>query len=147
MITALPVDHSIPAVAYVIQSDTGTLVFSGDTGRSIAFIKALNQLPKLDHLIIETSFNDSEEALAKISGHLSPALLVQELEQLHHPAAQVWITHLKPDGGQSIFDEITRSEILGATSRNTIKDLKRGYRDLFLGGYMPVDRIDILDVM
>jgi len=131
LITALPVDHSIAAVAYAIESDTGTLVFSGDTGRSIAFIKALNSLSQLDHLIIETSFNDSEEALANISGHLSPALLAQELQQLQHPAAQVWITHLKPDGGQSIFDEITRSEILGATSQNTIKDLKRGVEICF----------------
>lgn len=121
LITALPVDHSIPAVAYAIESDSGTLVFSGDTGSSIEFFKALNQLPKLDHLIIETSFNDSEEALAKISGHLSPALLAKELAQLNHPTAQVWITHLKPDGGQSIFDEIA-----GTTGPHQIKDLKRG---------------------
>ena len=125
-ITALPVDHSIPAVAYAIESDSGVLVFSGDTGRSIEFIKNLNHLPRLDHLIIETSFNDSEEALAKISGHLCPALLVKELEQLNHTATQVWITHLKPDGGQSIFDKITRLEIVGSSGKSKIKDLKRG---------------------
>jgi ribonuclease BN (tRNA processing enzyme) len=134
LITALPVDHSIPAVAYAIESDSGTLVFSGDTGSSVDFIKTVNQLPKLDHLIIETSFNDSEEALAKISGHLSPTLLGRELEQLNHPSAQVWITHLKPDGGQSIFDEITQSEMTGATSaidQPKIKDLKRGIKISF----------------
>jgi ribonuclease BN (tRNA processing enzyme) len=125
-ITALPVDHSIPAVAYAIESDSGTLVFSGDTGRSVEFMKNLNQLPKLDHLIIETSFNDSEEVLAKLSGHLSPALLAQELAQLKHPKAQVWITHLKPDGGQSIFEEITGTEGL-----HQIKDLKRGVEIFF----------------
>jgi ribonuclease BN (tRNA processing enzyme) len=126
LITALPVDHSIPAVAYAIKSDSGTLVFSGDTGRSVEFMKNLNQLPKLDHLIIETSFNDSEEVLAKLSGHLSPALLAQELAQLKHPKAQIWITHLKPDGGQSIFDEITVTKGL-----HQIKDLKRGIEILF----------------
>lgn len=129
LITALPVDHSIPAIAYAIESDSGVLVFSGDTGSSIRFIKTLNQLPKLDHLIIETSFNDSEEALAKISGHLSPALLAAELEQLNHPNAQVWITHLKPDGGQLIFDEIIHSEMTGAketSNQSKLKELRRG---------------------
>ncbi len=109
-ITALPVDHSIAANAYAISSTTGTLVFSGDTGVSDAFWKAVNQQKQLKHLIIETSFLDHEEALAIISGHLSPSLLIAELDKLDpqacHPEAKIWVCHLKPDGGDAIMQEI-----------------------------------------
>jgi cAMP phosphodiesterase len=109
-ITALPVDHSIAANAYAISSDTGTLIFSGDTGVSELFWKAVNQQKQLKHLIIETSFLDQEEKLAIISGHLSPSLLMSELSKLDplvcHPEAKIWVCHLKPDGGDAIMQEI-----------------------------------------
>ena len=109
-ITALPVDHSIAANAYAISSDTGTLVFSGDTGVSEDFWKAVNQQKQLKHLIIEASFLDQEEVLAVISGHLCPSLLMSELSKLDpkacHPEAKIWVCHLKPDGGDAIMQEI-----------------------------------------
>lgn len=109
-ITALPVDHSITANAYAISSDTGTLVFSGDTGVSEDFWKAVNQQKQLKHLIIETSFLDQEEKLAMISGHLSPSLLMSELGKLDpqacHPEVKIWVCHLKPGDGDAIMHEI-----------------------------------------
>ncbi len=125
-ITALPVDHSIPAVAYALQSAQGTLVFSGDTGTSAQFIAALNTLTDLHHLIIETSFNDSEEALAKISGHLAPTLLTEELRALQHPDLQIWISHLKPDGGHSIYAEIAEAPFVKENFKHHIHHLQRG---------------------
>ena len=112
-ITPLQVDHSIAANAYAIESDTGALVFSGDTGVSDQFWSAINRtIPegKLKHLIIETSFLNAEENLASISGHLTPKLLIQELKKLDliacHPDFQIWVCHLKPDGGEAIMTEI-----------------------------------------
>lgn len=109
-INALPVDHSIAANAYAICSESGTLVFSGDTGVSEEFWKAVNQQKQVKHLIIETSFLDQEEVLAVISGHLSPSLLMSELSKLDpkvcHPDIKIWVCHLKPDGGDAIMQEI-----------------------------------------
>jgi len=117
-IIALPVDHSIAANAYAIESDTGALVFSGDTGSSNQFWDAVNRtipMKKLRHLIIETSFLNAEEKLASISGHLSPKLLIQELGkldlQVSHPDLQIWISHLKPDGGEDIMTEISHEAL------------------------------------
>ena len=85
-------------------------MFSGDTGVSDDFWKAVNQQKQLKHLIIETSFLDQEEVLAVISGHLSPSLLISELRKLDpqacHPDAKIWVCHLKPDGGDAIMQEI-----------------------------------------
>ena len=109
-ITALPVDHSITANAYAIDSGSGTLIFSGDTGVSDDLWKAINQQKQIKHIIIETSFSDHEEALAIVSGHLSPALLMKELDKLDSKSCdsslQVWVCHLKPDGGDAIMQEI-----------------------------------------
>ena len=117
-ITALPVDHSIAANAYAVESDKGALVFSGDTGSSDQFWDAINRTipPKhLRHLIIETSFLNAEEKLASISGHLSPRVLIQELgklgSQVFHPDLQIWISHLKPDGGEDIMTEISHEAL------------------------------------
>ncbi|MBU3617844.1 3',5'-cyclic-nucleotide phosphodiesterase [Polynucleobacter sp. JS-Fieb-80-E5] len=107
--TALPVNHSIAANAYAISSDSGALVFSGDTGVSDAFWQSVNQQKNLKHLIIETSFLDQEE-LAIITGHLSPSLLMGEIAKLDQQVAasdlQIWICHLKPDVGDVIMKEI-----------------------------------------
>jgi ribonuclease BN (tRNA processing enzyme) len=43
-ITAVPVDHTVPAVGYCLDSGSASLVFSGDTGPCDAFWQALNRL-------------------------------------------------------------------------------------------------------
>lgn len=127
-IVALPVNHSIPANAYSITSGLGnSLVFSGDTGASVEFWKCINELKQLKHLIIETSFNDSDEELAQISGHYSPQLLLQDIKQLEQRNLEIWITHLKPDGGESIYDEVlTRINENGDFAYPLPKKLNRG---------------------
>lgn len=124
-ITALPVAHSIPAIGYAVESGDGMLVFSGDTGPSEAFWLSVNQLKNLKHLLIETSFTDSEEGLAKLSGHLSPKLLATELANLISTTAKIWVSHLKPDGGKSIVEEITQSTMLAQAIKNRISELSR----------------------
>ncbi len=123
-ITALPVSHSIPANGYWIDSGSGALVFSGDTGPSIAFWNAINakvneiaerEMSKgigkgkddsyLKHLIIETSFTNTEHKLAKLSGHYHPQSLATDLEHLKSNCP-IWITHLKPDESTLILHEI-----------------------------------------
>lgn len=89
-ITALPVNHSIPANAYWIDSGEGALVFSGDTGPSAPFWEAIEQninsktsdskKDYLKHLIIETSFTNAEQELAGLSGHYHPESLVTDLQ-------------------------------------------------------------------
>ena len=118
-ITALPVNHSIPANGYWIDSGEGALVFSGDTGPSEEFWDALLTLQDksreeenkkgnhyLKHLIIETSFTNSEKELASLSGHYHPETLCADLEKLED-TCQIWITHLKPDESHKIMQEIT----------------------------------------
>ena len=108
-ITALPVNHSVAANGYAIESDSGVLVFSGDTGPHPEFWQAVNAYPNLKHLLIESSFTASEQELADLSGHYSSLGIAKDLENLSNQTTQVWISHLKPDGGMHIIQEIVYS--------------------------------------
>jgi len=102
---AIPVTHSIPAVGYLIGSGQASLAFSGDTTTTDQFWRELNTCTDLTHVVIETSFQDADEETARVSGHLCPRLLAEELRKLEH-AVPVYITHLMPGEEETILAEI-----------------------------------------
>ncbi len=104
-LTTLPANHVVPACAIQVRGDGGSVVFSGDTTRSDAFIAALNTIPDLRHLIIETSFENAHADIAEVSKHHWPDSLAQALSELHVRPA-VWITHLKPGNEDAIMKEL-----------------------------------------
>ncbi len=94
----LPAAHTVPAVGFALHDgrspELGAWVFSGDTGPNPALWARLAQM-RVHTLVIETAFGDEDIELARISRHLSPTLLREELAQLGQPA-DVYITHIKP---------------------------------------------------
>lgn len=103
-VTALPVDHAVPAIGYLLDSGNGTLVYSGDTTSHAHFWAAVNQAKVLKYLIIETSFVDSEEDRALAAKHYNPKMLCGDLAHLNSNP-EVYITHLKPDQEAMIMRE------------------------------------------
>ena len=103
--TALPAEHTVPAIGYQLDSGTASLVFSGDTGGCDAFWQAVNQIGNLKHLIIECAFSNREQQLALLSKHLCPAVLAEGLQKLTR-ACEIYITHLKPGQVELTMDEI-----------------------------------------
>lgn len=106
-IRSIPVNHVVPAVGYLLSGARGSLAFSGDTTTTEEFWKVLNATGDLRHVIIETSFVDADAELSRISKHLCPAMLADELKKLK-PGPRVHITHLMPDEEDAIMDEIAR---------------------------------------
>ncbi len=109
-IEVLPAHHTVPAVGFAVRRSAPTpqpaWVFSGDTGPNPALWERLAQM-RVATLVIETAFGDEEVELARISRHLSPALLCKELAQLD-PLAEVFITHIKPGELEVVMAEIGR---------------------------------------
>lgn len=103
--TALPVDHTVPAVGYRLDSGAASLVFSGDTGICDDFWQAVNHIDNLRHLIIECAFSNREERLALVSKHLCPSMLERELQKLER-CCDLYITHLKPGQSALTMEEI-----------------------------------------
>jgi ribonuclease BN (tRNA processing enzyme) len=104
-VTALPANHTVPAVGYCLSSGESSLVFTGDTTTSDALWKAVNRIEDLRYLIIETAFPNTERELAVQSKHLCPGLLAEELEKLEREV-QIFVTHLKPGAGTQTMAEI-----------------------------------------
>lgn len=104
-IVPLPVNHTVPAVAFQVDSGAASLVFSGDTGPAPEFWEAVNGIANLKTLLIETAFSNRERKVAKASLHLCPSMLLEELRYLQ-ARPEIYITHLKP--GQI---ELTMAEI------------------------------------
>ncbi len=96
-ITAFPVEHTRGAYGYVLSSDGGHVLFSGDTGYHeglFALIKRLS--PTLRACFIEASFPDRMENLARITQHLTPGLISRGLDGIVRPQTRVFVYHIKP---------------------------------------------------
>jgi ribonuclease BN (tRNA processing enzyme) len=108
-VEVLPAAHTVPAVGFAVRdaraADAGAWVFSGDTGPNAALWERLTRM-RVTTLVIETAFGDEELELARISRHLSPALLGRELAQLDQPA-DIFITHIKPGELEVVMAEIS----------------------------------------
>ncbi len=105
LIVPLPANHTVPAVAYQLDSGKASLVFSGDTGPCRELWHAVNAIDNLRTLIIETAFSNRERKLAETSQHLCPSMLIEELRYLQS-RPEIFITHLKPGQIELTMEEI-----------------------------------------
>jgi ribonuclease BN (tRNA processing enzyme) len=118
--TALPAVHTVPAVGYHLDSGSGSLVFSGDTGPNNELWRIVNGIADLRFLIVETAFSNKERQLAEVSKHLCPSMLAEELSKLELDP-EIWITHLKP--GEI---ELTMQEVQEGARRHRPRMLQNG---------------------
>lgn len=93
--TPIPANHTVPAVGYKLQSQRGTLIYTGDTAQNDELWEVVNATPDLKYLIIETAFSNKERDIAAASKHLCPQMLAEELGKMR-VQPEVFITHLKP---------------------------------------------------
>jgi ribonuclease BN (tRNA processing enzyme) len=105
--TAVPANHVVPAVGYLIDSGNGSLLFSGDTSTNDALWEVANRTENLRYLIIETAFSNKEREIAIASKHLCPSMLAEELAKLTR-LVEVYITHLKPGEVALTMNEIEK---------------------------------------
>lgn len=104
-ITALPARHAVPTVGFLLDNGRASLAYSADTTSCDELWRVLNGVENLAHVIIETSYDDSQLALTGPAGHLSPTLLAQELAKLERPA-RVHLAHMKPGLADTIRREV-----------------------------------------
>jgi ribonuclease BN (tRNA processing enzyme) len=105
VITALPAEHTVPAVGYQLDSGAGSLVFTGDTTANDTFWPVVNRIANLRYLLIETAFPNREQRLAELSKHMCPNMLASELKKLSRDA-EIYISHLKPSQIELTMAEI-----------------------------------------
>lgn len=104
-LTAVPVNHTVPCVGYLIDDGKSAVLFTSDTGPCPSVYEFANSVPNLKALITEVSFPDDQQEVADISKHLTPRDFAKEVARLKD-GVRVLLYHLKPPWIERLHDEI-----------------------------------------
>ncbi len=109
-VETLAVEHPGGCLAFFLRSRNSTLVYSGDTGNTIALWEKARELSNLSGFIVETSFSNEMEELAEVSGHLTPRRLSSGLERLGPVDIPVYVVHIKNSEERKVVSELDALE-------------------------------------
>ena len=105
-VTPYKVNHSVPAVGYLVENrEKRRFFYTGDTGPTDGTWRRLGGKP-IHCLIIEVSFPNHMGEIAITTGHLTPLLLQRELSKIKIMPERIYITHLKPQFYKVIKKEL-----------------------------------------
>jgi len=108
IIRAIPVNHTVPAVGYIIRQGRSVILYTGDTGPTERIWEEANKLKDLKAVIVESSFPNRLRAMAEDSGHLTPIMLKRELKKLNRKDIPILLAHMKPQYLGLIRKEVPR---------------------------------------
>lgn len=105
-ITPVRVNHSFAAAAYLISNHSGTVIFTGDTGPVDELWQAVGGLKKIHALFMECSFPQGQQAMAKMTKHLSTADIADEVAKTGRGEDMpVYLYHCKPEYCEEIASQ------------------------------------------
>jgi cAMP phosphodiesterase len=107
-VIAIRVNHTVPTAGFIVRDGESAFLYSGDTGETERIWEFGQREPRLKGVFIETSFPNDQQALAKVSGHLTPQTLSREVLKLGRPNIPLYIYHLKPSYREQIESELKR---------------------------------------
>ena len=105
-IIPIEVNHTVPAVGYIIKDQSAACLYSGDTYQTEEIWTVAATIPNLKAVFIETSFPNEMDELAQISKHLTPSLLAQEYKKIGRPDISLYIFHIKPTFRNQILAQL-----------------------------------------
>jgi len=124
-VTPVRVPHPVESVGYILSDGRAAILVSGDTGPTTRLWRRAGAEKKLKALFVELSFPSRLQALADVSGHLTPATLAAELEKIERDGQPVLLYHLKP----AFMAELARE--LKALRLDNVRILERGEELVF----------------
>ena len=120
-VKAIPMNHPVPAVGFVVSDGKSSFLYSADTGPNEGLWKEAAKVKNLTGIIVDTSFPNSLEMIADASGHFTPAQLHQDLTKakVDHNVP-IYIYHIKPVHQARVLKE------LDGLGRKNVKILQEG---------------------
>ena len=102
---AVPMEHTVPCLGYLVQGPRSALALCSDTVSSAAMAQAAAQATGLAAVVLECSFPERLADVAAASMHLTARGFARERARL--PAdVPVWVTHPKPGALDEIRAEL-----------------------------------------
>jgi cAMP phosphodiesterase len=116
---AVHVSHNVPTAGYIVEDKRGAFGFTSDTGPTERFWELVNKTERLKAIITEVSFPDELSDLARISGHLTPSSLGEEVKKLEKDVP-IYLYGPKPKHVKTIATQVK------ALKEPRLKLLKQG---------------------
>ena len=104
-IRTIPLLHEVPCQGYWISDGDSQVIVCGDTTTTDELWATANEMEGLGGILIECAWTDDE--LARITGHMSPGLLLADLKKLDRDVP-IYVTHRKPG-----FEDDIETMLLG----------------------------------
>lgn len=120
-LTAVAVDHQIPAYGVIIEAGGQSIAFTGDTGPTQEIWKRTNKTPNVVAVVTEASFPNDQQSLADETAHLSPQTFGEELKKISVDAP-VYASHRKIP-----FERDIESQIRNLRDRRARVLLEKNY--------------------
>jgi ribonuclease BN (tRNA processing enzyme) len=120
-ITAVSVDHQIPASGVLLEMNGQSIVFTGDTGPTSEIWKRTNKMENVVAVVTEASFPNDQQALADETAHLTPHTFGEELKKITVDAP-VYASHRKIP-----FERDIESQIRNLRDRRARVLLEKNY--------------------
>lgn len=112
-LTPLPVNHGVPALGYCLHGAEENFVFCSDMIDAPAqFWAYVRRLENFRRMTMEISFPSGMSELARLSHHLTPAMMVELLAEKAPEQVEVLYNHAKSDFVEQIRREVAE---LGGT--------------------------------
>lgn len=120
-VKAVPMNHPVPAVGFLVSDGMSSFIYSADTGPNEGLWKEAARAKDLNAIIVDTSFPNSLEDIAGLSGHFTPGQLHRDLMKARiDNDVPIYIYHIKPAHKQKVLRE------LKALGRKNVKILREG---------------------
>jgi HD-GYP domain-containing protein (c-di-GMP phosphodiesterase class II)/ribonuclease BN (tRNA processing enzyme) len=111
-IKAIEANHISGACGFVIKKNHQGFIISGDTYINPYMWEEIEKDEDIKSLLIECSYPDKLQELAKITRHLTPELIAKELEKLTRKNLSVFYYHLKPSYQKDLLKDIKKHKLL-----------------------------------
>jgi len=120
-VKAIPMNHPVPAVGFLVSDAKSSILYSADTGPTELLWKEAARAKNLKAIIVDVSFPNSLDMIAGLSGHFTPAQLHRDLTKAKVDVKMpIYITHVKPVHHRKVLEE------LRALGRKNVKILQEG---------------------
>jgi HD-GYP domain-containing protein (c-di-GMP phosphodiesterase class II) len=112
IVKAIHANHIPGSCGFVVTKKDQSFIISGDTHINPVIWDEINNNKSIKSLIIECSFPDKLESLAKLTKHLTPSLIAKELENLKRKDISIFFYHLKPTYKKELLRDIKKHKLL-----------------------------------
>lgn len=120
-VKAIPMNHPVPAVGFHVDDGRSSFLYSADTGPNELLWKEAAKAKNLTAIIVDTSFPNSLNTIAELSGHFTPAQLHDDLTKARVDFnVPIYIYHIKPVHEKRVLNE------LRSLGRKNVKILREG---------------------